>query len=122
TTLNYTLSLHDALPIYHLIPRPNPDKADSVNKIVTAIIIKNCTMKPSGILEFKYDSPPLIWMAPSPSDVATPNTVAKTAITSTVFPIGPCIRSPISGWNVVLIVPGIPFLNWKNANVNPINV
>src|SRR5690625_6845016 len=62
----------------HLIPRPIPDMADNVNKIVTPAIIISCVEMASGMLLFKYDSPPLIWMAPRPRDVATPNTVANT--------------------------------------------
>jgi hypothetical protein len=41
--------------------------------------------------------PPLIWRAPSPSDVALPNIVAKMARMSIPLPIGPYTRSPSSG-------------------------
>src|SRR5690625_2915225 len=77
----------------HLIPLPSPEIADNMNKIVTPIIIKICVLNPTGILLFKYEKPPLIWIAPNPRDVATPNTVANTAIISIVFPIGPFTRS-----------------------------
>src|SRR5690625_2078334 len=70
------------------------------------------------MLLFKNDSPPLIWMAARPRDVATPNTVTSTAIMSIDFAIHPFVRSPISGSMVALIVPGAFFRNLKKARVN----
>jgi hypothetical protein len=45
-------------------------------------------------------------MAPSPRDVAIPNSVATTARMSMALPTGPSTRSPSSGWNSDRIVIG----------------
>ena len=47
--------------------------------------------------------PPLICSAPSPSDVALPNSVAKIASESMTRPGGPSTRSPRIGRNAELI-------------------
>ena len=62
----------------------------------------------------------MICKVPSPRDVVTPATVAKTANTSITFPIGPLTPfSPIRGSNKKLIKPGLFFLNWKYAKARP---
>ena len=48
-------------------------------------------------------SPAAICKVPSPNETATPNRVARIAMTSIVLPSGPFTRSPISGRNTMLI-------------------
>jgi hypothetical protein len=47
--------------------------------------------------------PAAIWRVPSPSETATPNSVARIARMSIAFPMGPSTRSPIRGRKTVLI-------------------
>ena len=55
-------------------------------------------------------------MTPKPSDVATPKIVPSTAKVSTVCPIGPWMRSPISGNSDERIRSGSPWRNAKYAS------
>ena len=60
-------------------------------------------MPSAGSTPQRKSSPLLIWSAPSPSEVALPNSVAKIARMSIDLPIGPWMRSPSSGWKAELI-------------------
>src|SRR5699024_9723209 len=61
-------------------------------------------------------SPEVICFAPSPKDVAIPNTVAKTASVSIPIPIRPFTRSPSNGAKVELINAGALCRHLKYAN------
>ena len=64
--------------------------------------------------------PELICMTPSPREVTIPATVANTARMSTSVPSQPsALSSPISGINVVLIIPFFFFRNPKYARASP---
>ncbi len=99
-------------------PACSPDTTDIVaNPVTTAMI---ATWAPREISRPKtWSSPALTCMAPSPSDVATPNRVLTTASTSMASPNGPWIRSPKSGWNALRIDSGSPFRKPKYASARP---
>ena len=73
-------------------------------------IIEICTSCVSGIPK-RYLSPLFICSVPRPKDVATPATVAKTAKVSISFQKPFTLFSPINGSNILLIRPGLFFLN-----------
>src|SRR5699024_2115222 len=63
-----------------------------------------------------YDRPPLIWIAPKPSDVATPKIVANTTKKSINVPHGPLTSSPKSGSKTAMTTAGDSLRNLKYAS------
>gem|GEM_PF-4867557 len=61
----------------------------------------------------------MICSAPSPTDTASPNTVATIESTSIAFPHGPWIPSPSTGWNADETRGGSLRLYVKYPNVRP---
>jgi hypothetical protein len=80
----------------HWMPRSTPDTADRTNAAVSTATITTARVFDVSTSQTKF-SPPLICRAPSPSEVALPNIVAKMARMSIPLPIGPYTRSPSSG-------------------------
>ena len=80
----------------HWIPRCTPETAETTKAAVRTAMIATATPS-AGSTPHRKSSPLLICSAPSPSEVALPNSVAKIARMSIDFPIGPWIRSPRSG-------------------------
>jgi hypothetical protein len=102
----------------HWMPLCTPETAESTNAAVRTAMI--ATAIPFEIeTSQRMFMPPLIWSAPSPSDVALPNSVAKIARPSIARPIGPSTRSPSSGRNAVLIRLRCPLRNTKYASARP---
>src|SRR5699024_1971915 len=90
----------------YLIPRSTPVVAESINKTVTIAITIKLVINVSGIPSNVKLNPDVICLAPSPSEVAIPNTVAKTANVSIAPPQAPLERSPIKGAKAELINAG----------------
>ena len=83
------------------MPLLTPVTADIVNTAVVAAMIRTCVTLLTGTPNSE-PSPLLICRAPRPSDVVVPNSVANTASTSMILPMGPLTRSPSSGANIWL--------------------
>ena len=84
------------------IPRSTPETADSTNSAVMMTMMTTPIVFEIGTSQRKF-MPLLICSAPSPSDVAVPNSVAKIASPSISLPIGRSLAfSPSSGANVAL--------------------
>ncbi len=77
-------------------PLPTPETAESTNKRVSTAMITTASPVELSTPQTKL-RPLLICSAPSPSEVALPNIVAKMARMSIALPIGPLTRSPSSG-------------------------
>ena len=78
------------------IPRATPVTAESV-AAAEMTTTRTIWVTSAGSTPNRTPSPTAICRAPSPSEVATPKTAPNTARRSTPCPIGPWIRSPISG-------------------------
>ena len=93
-------------------PFSTPLTADNTKSSVRIPMIVTSRPFETGTSQRKF-KPLLIWAAPKPSEVAVPNSVAQIAKMSIALPIGPFTRSPISGWNAVLIRFGMPLRRLK---------
>jgi hypothetical protein len=80
----------------HWTPFSTPDTADSTNSPVSTTMITTARPFVASTSQTKF-RPLEICSAPSPSEVALPNIVAKMARMSIPLPIGPLTRSPSSG-------------------------
>src|SRR5699024_3967289 len=98
------------------IPRSTPVVVENINSTVTTKMTRrfiiNVSANPSNVTL----SPEVICFAPSPKDVAIPNTVAKTANVSIAIPNQPFTRLPSNGAKVELIKAGALCRNLKYAN------
>ena len=86
----------------YFTPRSMPVTAETTKHSVRNPITATARVLLSPPSPKTLSMPPVICSAPSPSDVAEPNSVAKIAITSIALPIGPAARSPSSGRKVPL--------------------
>ena len=77
-------------------PFPTPDTAEATNASVSTAMITTARPVVDSTSQTKL-SPLPICSAPSPSEVALPNIVAKIARMSIALPIGPFTRSPSTG-------------------------
>jgi hypothetical protein len=93
-------------------PLPTPEIAEATNASVSTAMIATASPVDVSTSQTKL-SPLLICSAPSPSEVALPNIVAKMARMSMPLPIGPFTRSPSSGRNAELIRFGMPLRKQK---------
>ncbi len=73
-------------------PRSTETSATAVIAEISSTSVVELTGTPNSSL-----SPALAWVAPKPSEVARPNSVANTARMSITWPGQPQIRSPSSG-------------------------
>ncbi len=62
----------------------------------TTAMTASCIHKVFGKPHREF-SPAVIWVAPKPMEVASPNSVPNTARMSIAWPRGPYIRSPMMG-------------------------
>ena len=84
------------------IPRSTPETADSTNSAVMTTMMRTPIAFEIGTSQRKF-IPLLICSAPSPSEVAVPNSVAKIARPSISRPTGRSLAfSPSTGVNVAL--------------------
>ena len=81
----------------HWMPLATPVTADSTNAAVRTAMMPIRTALPTWPTPPTISRPRWIWSAPSPSEVAEPNRVAKMARMSITRPAGPFARSPSSG-------------------------
>ena len=70
------------------MPLPTPDTAERVATMEMTTIRMTWVVTP-GSTPNRWLRPAAIWLTPSPSEVATPNTVPNTARRSTAWPHGP---------------------------------
>ena len=70
------------------MPRPMPETADSVAAMEMPMMSAICVSSEGSTPNSTF-SPAAICFAPSPRDVAMPNTAPNTASRSTAWPTGP---------------------------------
>jgi hypothetical protein len=102
----------------HWMPFSTPDTAERTNNEVSTRITRTASTSVWSTPHRKF-RPLLICRAPSPSDAALPNSVARTASVSIDLPTGPSTRSPINGRNAELIRFGWPLRKVKYASASP---
>jgi hypothetical protein len=90
------------------MPLATPDTADSTNATVRTVMMPISTALPVSPMPATICSPLLICSAPSPSEAAEPNSVAKIASMSMTLPHPPFTRFPSSGSNAALISCSLP--------------
>ena len=88
----------------HWMPRETPDTAEATKASVSSATTATSSSVPASPTQPRTSMPEPIWRAPSPSEAAVPNMVAKMARMSMILPIGPSTRlRPNSGMNDELI-------------------
>lgn len=93
----------------HWMPRATPDTAEATNAAVRTAMIATRTPLPTSPSQPRISTPLPICSAPSPSEAADPNSVAKMARTSIIFPARPSVRPRRnSGANAALTSCGRP--------------
>ena len=85
------------------MPLETPDTADATNASVNNATMATSNNVPLSPIQPTTSNPEPICSAPSPSDAAVPNSVAKMARMSMILPIGPSARRPIKGMNAELM-------------------
>ncbi len=89
------------------MPRRTPVTAETIETTEIRAIRISWVGRPEAT-PIRRSRPTAIWLTPSPSEVATPNTQPSTPRISTRCPIGPKMRSPMKGWSAERSASGSP--------------
>ena len=104
----------------HFMPRETPESTDHSTKQVTTPMIAYSIQWLSSAITPSACRPALIWVTPRPSEVATPNTVPTSAITSIALPHPPRVAfSPMSGSSAQRTASGRPRRWMACASASP---